>query len=320
MGHPAWMWLTFIFVVIALLGFDLGVMNRKEHEIEMKEGLLSSAFYIFIGLLFGGWILYQLGPDRAEEYYTGFIIEKSLSIDNVFVMAMLFSFFHVPRLYQHRVLFWGILGAIVLRALLIGLGAALIERFEWVLDVFAVFLIFTGIKMMLAKDTGKEEFKGNALLAFMQKHLWVTDTLHGHSFFVRQPARKNKRVVLWVTPLFLALVMIEFADVIFALDSVPAIFMITKDPLVVFTSNIFAILGLRSLYFVLSAMVARFHYLKYALSVLLVFIGGKTFVADLFGLEKFPTSLSLIITFGILGSGILFSLFKTRQAEHSKNA
>ncbi len=313
MTKPVWMWLIFAAVVVALLVFDLGIMNRKDHEIEVKESLIFSALYITIGLLFGGWVWYEMGQTKAFEYLTGFIVEKTLSIDNVFVIAMLFSFFHVPRLYQHRVLFWGILGAVVLRGLMIAVGAALIHEFEWILYIFAAFLIFTGIKMLLTGDK-PADVASSPLLRFMQTHFRVTDGLRGHDFFALEPSRKHGKKVIWLTPLFLALVMIEFADVIFAVDSVPAIFIITNDPFIVYTSNIFAILGLRALYFVLAAIIKRFHYLKYALSVVLIFIGGKTFIADLMGWEKFPVGWSLGITFAILGSGIFYSMWKTRAS------
>ncbi len=312
MTKPVWMWLAFAAVVLILLAFDLGVMNRKDHEIGVKESLIFSAFYITIGLLFGGFVWFEMGQGKAFEYFTGFIVEKTLSIDNVFVIAMIFSFFHVPRLYQHRVLFWGILGAVVLRGLMIGVGAALIQEFEWILTIFALFLIFTGLKMLFAAEK-PADIGDNALLRFMKTNFRVTDGLRGHDFFAIEPSRKHGRKVVWLTPLFLALVMIEFADVIFAVDSVPAIFIITKDPFIVYTSNIFAILGLRALYFVLAAIVQRFHYLKYALALVLIFIGSKTFIADLMGWEKFPVGWSLFITFAILGSGIGYSVWKTRK-------
>ncbi len=314
LNQPVWMWLVFAVIVVTILIFDLGIMHRKEHEISAKESLAFSAFYVSVGLLFGCWIWYILGEVKAAEYFTGFIVEETLSIDNIFVMALLFSFFQVPRLYQHRVLFWGILGAVIMRGIMIAVGAALVSKFEWILDVFAVFLIFTGIKMMCGTDK-PSDIGCNPVLLFMQKHFRVTETLHGHNFFVRQPSRSNGKDGLWMTPLFLCLVMIELADVIFAVDSVPAIFMITKDPLIVYTSNIFAILGLRSLYFVLAAMINRFHYLKYALSILLIFIGSKAFIAPLMGLEKFPIGWSLAITFIILGGGIGFSLWKTKNGK-----
>ncbi|MCX7646254.1 MAG: TerC/Alx family metal homeostasis membrane protein, partial [Rhodobacteraceae bacterium] len=216
------------------------------------------------------------------------------------------------RQYQHRVLFWGILGVIVLRGIMIGLGATIVDQYHWVLHVFAVFLILTGIKMLFV--AGKEPEVGeNALIRLLKRRMHVTDEIRGHAFFVRQPHPGTGRITRYATPLFPALVMIEIADLIFAVDSVPAVFTITTDPYIVYTSNIFAILGLRALYFALAAILHRFAYLKYALSLLLVFIGSKIFVADLMGWEKFPPVWSLGITFGILGAGIACSLWKTRR-------
>ncbi len=312
MTKPVWMWLSFLAVVIAMLVFDLGIMHRKDHEVDVRESLIFSAIYITIGLLFGGWIFYELGKTKGIEYLTGFIVEKTLSIDNVFVIAMLFSFFHVPRKYQHRVLFWGILGAVILRGIMIAFGAALVSRFEWILYVFAIFLIATGIKMLMTGDK-PADIGNNVLLRFMNKHFRITDKHYEQKFFVKLPSRRNsKKNVTWLTPLFVCLVMIEFADVIFAVDSVPAIFVITADPFIVYTSNIFAILGLRALYFVLAAIIKRFHYLKYSLSVVLIFIGSKSFIAHFMGMEKFPVGWSLGLTFAILASGIFYSLWKTR--------
>ncbi len=313
MGHPVWMWISFAFVILGLLVLDLGVMHRKEHEIEVKESLIMCAFYTVIALLFGGFVWYEMGGGKFAEYLTGYVVEQTLSIDNVFVIAMLFSFFHIPRLYQHRVLFWGILGAVLMRGVMITVGAALVHKFEWILYVFAGFLVITGVKMLFSSDK-PAEVGDNFLLRFMRTHFRVTDKLHGHDFFVRQPSRKHGKKVWWITPLFLCLVMIELADVVFAVDSVPAIFMITTDPFIVYTSNIFAIMGLRSLYFVLAAIIKRFHYLKYALSIVLIFIGSKSFIAYLLGWDKFPIVLSLGLTFGILGSGVGYSLWKTRKA------
>lgn len=312
MSHPVWMWIVFATIILGLLILDLGVMHRKEHEIEMKESLVMCSFYTFIALLFGGFVWHEMGPGKFAEYLTGYVVEQTLSIDNVFVIAMLFSFFHIPRLYQHRVLFWGILGAILMRGVMITVGAALVHEFEWVLYVFAGFLVITGVKMLFSTDK-PADVGDNFLLKFMRSHFRTTDKLHGHDFFVKLPSRKHGRKVWWMTPLFVCLVMIEFADVIFAVDSVPAIFMITTDPFIVYTSNIFAIMGLRSLYFVLASIIKRFHYLKYALSIVLIFIGSKSFIAYLLGWEKFPIALSLGLTFAILGSGVGYSLWKTRQ-------
>lgn len=310
------MWLVFVGLVLALLVLDLGVFHRKDHEIEFRESFLLSAFYIGVGLLFGGWIWWNLGEQKALEYYTGFVVEKTLAMDNIFVIAMIFSYFAIPRIYQHRVLFWGILGVIILRGIMIGFGAALIHSYEWILYIFAAFLIFTGVKMLFAGDE-HYDVGSNPVLKFMNKHFRITDKLHGNHFFVRQENPQTGKMVLFITPLLVTLVMIEIADVIFAVDSIPAIFAITTDPYIVYTSNIFAILGLRALYFVLSALINRFVYLKYALSVVLVFIGSKVFITDFTGMEKFPPMLSLGITVGILALGMFASLWKTR---HDKTA
>ncbi len=227
---------------------------------------------------------------------------------------MIFSSFAIPRQYQHRVLFWGILGVIVLRALMIGFGTALVQEFSWVLYLFAVFLVFTGVKMLVWSSHDANLAEGG-LLRFLKRRMRVTETLHGDRFFVKQADPKSGKLVTWATPLFLALVMIEIADVIFAVDSVPAIFAITTDPYIVYTSNIFAILGLRALYFALAAVIHRFAYLKQALAILLIFIGGKIFLADALGLEKFPPELSLGITFAILAAGIFYSLWRTRGGD-----
>jgi len=235
-------------------------------------------------------------------------------MDNVFVIAMIFSYFAIPRLYQHRVLFWGILGVIVLRAIMIGMGTAIVSSFSWVLYLFAAFLIFTGIKMWLMAERSYDV--GHApVLKWLRSHFNVTDTLHGDRFWIRQTDHSAK-ARWYMTPLFMALVMIEVVDLVFAVDSVPAIFAITTDPFIVYTSNIFAILGLRALYFALAAMVDRFHYLKYALALLLVFIGSKIFGADALGLAKIPPAVSLGITFAILATGVVFSLWKTRGQPH----
>jgi len=319
LGQPLWMWLMFIAIVIALLVFDLGVLHKENREIEVKESLVLSAGYIAMGVGFGAWIWWYLGPQRGVEYLTGFAVEKTLAMDNVFVIAMIFSFFAVPRLYQHRVLFWGILGVILLRAIMIGLGAPIVENFSWVLYIFAIFLILTGVKMMWFGDQ-KPDLSQNPALVFIRRRFNVTDQHHDEKFFVKLPDPKSGKLVWFMTPLFLALVLIEIADVIFAVDSVPAIFLITTDPFIVYTSNIFAILGLRALYFALAAMVHRFRYLKYALSILLIFIGSKIFIAWGMGWEKFPPAWGLGITIAILASGILFSLWKTRGQEEPAKA
>ncbi len=309
LGTATWLWLVFIAVVISLLAFDLGVLHRDNREIGVRESLLLSAGYITAGLLFGVWVFFQKGGDASMDYLTGFLIEKSLSMDNVFLMAMIFSFLAIPRQYQHKVLFWGIMGVLVLRAIMIGLGAALIHEFAWILYVFGAFLFFTGVKMLFSKLDDAPDLQNNVLVKFLRKHLRVTENLHGQRFFVRQDDGQG-RSVLWVTPLFLALILIECADLVFAIDSVPAIFAITQDPFIVYTSNIFAILGLRALYFALAALIHRFAYLKYALALVLVFIGAKIFLVGIIG--KIPAVVSLSVTLGLLIGGVLLSLYKTR--------
>jgi len=316
LGTPVWMWLGFIAVVIALLVFDLGVLHRDHREIEVRESLILSSGYIGLGLAFGGWVWWQLGAEPGMNYLTGFVVEKTLALDNVFVIALIFSFFAVPRKYQHRVLFWGILGVIVLRAIMIGLGAALVSQFGWVLYIFAAFLILTGIKMLWMGDKEPEIGK-NPVIGFLRRRFNVTDEHNGPHFFVKKLDPRTGQTVGYITPLFMALVMVEIADVIFAVDSVPAIFAITTDPFIVYTSNIFAILGLRALYFALAAMIHRFTYLKPALAVVLLFIGGKIFVADMLGIEKVPAALSLGVTFAIIAAGVAWSLVKTRRSPAS---
>jgi tellurite resistance protein TerC len=312
LSKPVWMWLLFISIVIALLVFDLGVLNKDDHEIGVAESLKLSALYITLGVAFSGFVWWQIGFEESKLYLTAFVVEKTLAMDNVFVIALIFTYFAIPRMYQHRVLFWGILGVIVLRGIMIGLGATLVAQYSWILYIFAAFLIFTGIKMMFSGDE-EMDISANPVLKFMKKRMNVTDELHGHDFFVKKPHPVSGKLVRFATPLFLALILVEIADLVFAVDSVPAVFAITTDPFIVYTSNIFAILGLRALYFALAAVLHRFHYLKYALSLLLVFIGSKIFVADLMGWEKFPANWSLIITFVILAAGVLFSLWKTRN-------
>ncbi|WP_028450506.1 TerC family protein [Chitinibacter tainanensis] len=313
LGQPLWLWLTFVTIVLGLLAFDLGVLHKEDHEIGVRESLQLSAFYIAAGLLFGAWVWWYLGAVSGMQYFTGFLIEKSLSLDNVFVISLIFTYFAVPRMYQHRVLFWGILGVIVLRAIMIGLGATLVAQYYWTLYVFAVFLIFTGLKMLFAGEQNTD-LAQNPLLGFLRRHMRVTNELHGQRFFVRAPAAVGSdKQVWWATPLFLALCMVELVDLVFAVDSVPAIFAITTDPFIVYTSNIFAILGLRALYFALAAVIHRFHYLKYALALVLVFIGSKIFLGDFVFDGKVPAALSLAVTFGLLAAGVLYSLWKTRQ-------
>ncbi|MHB2081968.1 TerC family protein [Pseudomonas asiatica] len=310
LGTSAWLWLVFMTIVIGLLVLDLGVLHRHDREIEMRESLLLYSGYFSVGVLFGAGVWYQLGAQSALEFYTGFLVEQSLSMDNVFVMAMIFSYFAIPRRYQHRVLFWGILGVVFLRAIMIGVGAALVQNFAWVLYIFGAFLLFTGVKMALSKEDSRPDLANNPILKFVRRHMRVTEQIHGSHFFVQQTPPGQHKALRHATPLFMALVLIELADLVFAVDSVPAIFAITQDPFIVYTSNIFAILGLRSLYFALAALMHRFVYLKYALALVLIFIGCKIFYHGIVG--KVPALLSLGVTFGLLLGGVVVSLVKTR--------
>lgn len=312
MDKPLWMWAVFIGIVIALLAFDLGILHRKTHEVSIRESLWMSAFYIAIALAFGGWVWWSLGDQAGKEYLTGFIVEKTLALDNVFVISLIFTYFAIPPLYQHRVLFWGILGVIVLRGVMIALGATLVSQYNWVLYVFAVFLIFTGIKMLFVGDK-HPDIGNNPLLKLMRRVFPISAGLDGQKFLTRQPDPKTGKWRTFATPLLVALALIEFVDLIFAVDSVPAIFTITLDPFIVFTSNIFAILGLRALYFALAAIIHRFRYLKPALAIVLIFIGSKTFIADAMGLEKFPANISLGVTLGLIAAGVIISLIKTHK-------
>lgn len=335
LGMPVWVWLSFLSAVIAILAFDLGVLHREAHEIDIRESLYLSALYVSLGLLWSiavWWIYFHYGSSKAIDpqianlptpeamawtatklYITGYLVEKTLAMDNVFVISLIFSYFAIPRKYQHRVLFWGILGVIVLRAIMIGLGATLVMNFAWILYVFAVILIATGVKI-LWNVNDQPDVGNHPLLRFLRKNLRVTEQLHGQRFFVRQAEPQGGRLVWFATPLFLCLALVEIADVIFAIDSIPAIFVITPDPFIVYTSNIFAILGLRALYFALSAMVHRFHYLKYSLALVLIFIGSKIFLGDWIWDGKMPAELSLAVIVGLLAGGVGYSLWRTREA------
>jgi tellurite resistance protein TerC len=312
-GTPVWFWLCFLGIVIALTGFDLGVLHKEDREMGIAESLKLSVFYISFALAFGVWVWITKGADLGMKYYTGFFIEKALSIDNVFVISLIFTYFAIPAKYQYRALLWGIIAVIVLRGIMIALGAALVQEFYWVLYIFAVFLILTGVKMLFTGDEQPDIAK-NPVVRFLSKHMRVTKDLHGQKFFVSVTDEKTGKLVRAATPLFLSLVVINIADLVFAVDSVPAIFAITTDTFIVYTSNIMAILGLRALYFALAAMVHRFHYLKYALALVLVFIGSKIFVADfILGGDKFPPVLSLGVTLALIAGGIIVSLYRTRN-------
>ena len=323
LGTPAWFWLAFAALVAILTAFDLGVLHKDDKAMGIRESLKLSVFYIAVAAAFGGWVWYAKGATAGVEYYTGYFIEKALSIDNVFVISMIFGFFAIPAKYQYRALLWGILAVIVLRVAMIAGGAALVAQAHWVMWIFAAFLVFTGVKMLFAGDQEPDIGK-NPAIRWISRHMHVTKEQHGSHFFVKVPDERPGKAgkLAWAaTPLFLALVVINLADLVFAVDSVPAIFSITTDTFIVYTSNIMAILGLRALYFALAAMVHRFHYLKYALALVLVFIGAKILATDfLLGGAKFPPLASLGVTVALIAGGVLWSLWKTRGQEPASPA
>lgn len=303
METSLWIWVAFNAFVILLLALDLGVFHRRPHQITVREALTASAGYISLALVFNAGVYWFMGAQKGLEFTTGYLIEWSLSLDNIFVIAMIFGHFAVPPQHQHRVLFWGILGALVMRATLIFAGTALIHQFHWTIYLFGAFLLFTGVKMLMASES-EPDVGNNRLLRFVRSHVRMTDQYEGASFFVR------KAGVLMATPMLLVLVMVEATDLMFALDSVPAIFAVTSDPFIVYTSNVFAILGLRSLYFALAGIIHRFAYLRYGLSLVLVFIGTKMILIDVW---KVPTALALGVTAGLIGGSVVLSLIKTRS-------
>ena len=327
---PFWAWFLFYALVIAMLYIDLKLFGRKgQHEVSIKEALTMTCVWIAVSLIFCGGIWHFEGDDKAMEFLAGYLIEKSLSMDNLFVFLMLFSFFGIQRKYQHEVLFWGIFGALILRSIFIFAGAAMVQRFEWILGIFGVFLIYTGIKMFSHKDESVDPSK-NFFVKIFKRFFPVTDQMHEDKFFVKELKREGEKetMKLLATPLFVALIVIETTDVAFAVDSIPAVFSVSRDPFIVLTSNIFAILGLRALYFALAAIAKYFEYLKYGLGIILSFVGVKM----LLGMDKYinkfghflgcsinmepihiSTSTSLLIIFGVLVLSMLLSVLLTKR-------
>lgn len=299
------MWIIFGISVIVLLALDLFVFNRKNEEPHFGHTLWICIFYIVIAIIFGFFVMYEEGSDKGMSYFTGYLLEKSLSLDNIFVMSVVFSSIGVPSKYQHRVLFWGILGALVMRGVMIFLGEALVSRFHWVLYIFSFFLIYTGAHMLLQKEGEGIPFKETKIYKLLSRFFHVTHELHGEHFLTKIDGK------WYITPLLFALFVIETMDIIFAFDSIPAIFLVTEDVFIIYTSNIFAILGLRALYFLLAAIVNRFTYLRPALSIILIFIGLKIFTPH-FGFE-IQTWQSLAFTFTMLTGGIVVSLIKEQK-------
>jgi tellurite resistance protein TerC len=306
--HEGWVWFAFNGFVLSMLAVDLGVFHRRAHAVSMREAVGWSAAWIALALCFNAGVYHWMGARAGTEFLTGYLIEKALSVDNLFVFVLIFSYFAVPAKYQHRILFWGILGALVLRGVMIGAGSVLIDRFHWIIYVFGAFLVFTGIRMARQEEVEIAPDR-NPALRIVRRLLPVTPGYHGQRFFVRERVGEGVR---WAaTPLFVVLVLVETTDVLFAVDSIPAVFAVTRDPFLVYSSNVFAILGLRALYFVLAGVVHRFHYLKVGLSAVLVFIGGKMLVAGV-GIVV-PVGLSLAVVATMLAGSIAASLLRPRE-------
>ena len=297
-----WLWIGFNIFVLAMLAIDLFVFHRDAHEVASWEAATWTAVWVALALLFGAGVYTFMGRDVGLEYFAGYLIEKALSVDNIFVFVLIFGFFRVPLRYQHRVLFWGILGALVMRGIMIAAGAYLIQQFHWVIYVFGAFLVFTGIRM--ARQSEHDiDLETNVVIRTVRRLLPVTSTYHGQKFFVREDAGGTARLA--ATPLFVVLALVETTDLIFAVDSIPAIFAVTQDPFIVYSSNVFAILGLRALYFLLAGVIHRFHYLKVGLSIVLVFVGAKMLAADVY---KIPIGVSLGVIVLVLVAAVAASL------------
>jgi tellurite resistance protein TerC len=298
-------WVIFTSFVLGVLALDLGVFHKKSHAVSLKEATIWTVVWISLAMIFAAGLVYFRGGQSSLEFLTGYIVEYSLSVDNIFVFVLIFTTFRVPANSQHRVLFWGILGAFVMRGIMIGVGAALVARFHWILYIFGAFLIYTGIKIAVTKEEHDSDVGNNALVRFVRKHVRMTAHYEGEQFTIRDAAGQ-----LLFTPLVLVLIVIESSDLIFAVDSIPAIFGVTQDPFILYTSNVFAILGLRSLYFLLAGIIDRFYYLKPALSVILTFVGVKMVIAEWY---KIPISASLAFILGVLAIAVLASWIRTKQ-------
>jgi tellurite resistance protein TerC len=308
MNDTALLWTVFNLFVLAMLALDLGVFHRKSHEVSVREALSWTCVWITLAMFFNLFVYYYFNQQKALEFFTGYLIEKSLSVDNIFVIILIFSYFKVPLVYQHKVLFWGILGALVMRVIFILTGVELIHRFHWLVYIFGGFLIFTGIRMLTSGDA-KIDPEKNPVIKLARKLFPVTESFEGDRFFVVKDGKN------WATPLFLVVILIETTDLIFAVDSIPAILAISDDSFIVYTSNVFAILGLRSLYFALAGIEKYFHYLKYGLSAILVFVGFKMCAVDYI---KIPIEMSLILIAFILAIAMISSrIFPSKQNEEN---
>ena len=293
------LWVIFSIFVLGMLALDLGVFSRKPHEVKFKEALTWSVVWVTLSLIFNAWIYHEFGKVKALEFLTGYLIEKALSVDNIFVFVVLFASFAVPKVYQHRVLFWGVIGALLMRAIFIGLGAALIARFHWIMYVFGAILLYTGIKLMRQGDDHDPHPEKNPIYKLGRRLMPAVPEYHGKAFTIIKDGRR------YATPLLLVLIAIEATDVVFAVDSIPAIFAITTDPFIVYTSNIFAILGLRAMYFLLAGVIDKFHFLNIGLALVLIFVGVKMIIADWY---KIPIGISLGVIAGVLILSVVASM------------
>lgn len=301
-----WHWVSFVILVLVFLVFDLGVLHRRAREIRFKEAFAWTGVCFVSAMIFACTLVPVRGKGEAIDFVQGYLIELSLSMDNVFVIALIFQFFGVPRQYQHRVLFWGIIGALLMRGVMIGIGTELIHSYEWVLYVFGIFLVITGIKMLVADQTAEVRPDQNPVVRLVRRYFPVTAHYEGQKFFIWHEGR-------WMlTPLALVLVMVESTDLVFALDSIPAIFGVTTNPFIVFTSNVFAILGLRSLYFVLAGAIAYFEHLKFGLAIVLIFIGFKLLIVDW---VKIPSTISLLVVASIIVTSVISSILSVRRKQ-----
>lgn len=305
MGESGYLWGAFNLFVLMMLALDLGVLRKKSHEIGLREALTWTGVWISLAMIFNLFVYYYFDKEKAIEFFTGYLIEKSLSVDNIFVIIMIFAYFKVPAAYQHKVLFWGILGALVMRIIFILAGIELIHKFHWLIYIFGGFLVFTGIKMLTSGEDKFEPGEKNIVVRLARKIFPFTDSFEGDKFFVRREAK------LWATPLFMVVILIEATDLIFAVDSIPAILAISDDAFIVYTSNVFAILGLRSLYFALAGIEKYFKYLKYGLSTILIFVGVKMCITDWY---KIPVDLSLIVIVFILSISMLASVIVQKKS------
>lgn len=305
MSHPITVWAIFASIILTLLVLDLGIFHKKDTAISFKQSLALSSFYILIACFFGIYIYYSLGSAKAHEYFAGFLLEKAMSLDNIFIISIIFSFFKIPLKYQHRVLFWGILGVIMLRGVMISLGVVLLSAFSWILFIFALMLIVTGAKILTVGENHQIHIEDMYIYKLLKSNFNIYPKIDSNKFLTFKGGK------IFITPLFMALITVETMDIIFAIDSIPAIFAITQDTYIIYTSNIFAILGLRAMFFLLANATKRFKYIKYSLAIILIIIGAKIFASHFINIPHYST---ILVTIGLLLVGVLASVFKNAKS------